>query len=1091
MPADLLTRLDELAPGERSRLVQSILSAEEPANLPDEIWSACEEFSLLSAADRAQLPPDVVDAYPLTVSQLGMIAHSLADADVGLGSMPAAYHNVATIQFQFERFDEDAFRRSANLLVRRHPIFRTSFALTEYSQPLQLVHREAQARVDFIDLRSLDAAEQERELARMAAELNDQPVELADFPLIHFYVHRLTDTAIALTLVEPHAISDGWSTHLSLVDLVSAHNAVLQGRPEPSTEPPASAFRHFVAQQTAEIRSTADRQFWRSFGARLPATHRATAAVQLAETSSAHRREVYLAEDVVIGLKQLANAHGVSLKVVLLAVHLRALGQQQGLRRPLTGMTVNGRLAVPGGIDVRGMFLNIVPFATSIDGSWDELVRRVDEVEQQVSQHRRLPLALIIKEGGQHLAPSSMFVFNHFHSMSGVAAREGISTMEEVADWSRTNYELEASFNLSTEVGNQVLFILVNDLRYLEEAAADQYYESYLALLADAARAATAPQPQIELPAPVREFVADDLRIALRDSLIEHAKLPAVRHREDELSYAQLDLDSAEVARHLTQLGVGPGSRVGVLCAPSRDFITALVGVLRLGAVYVPLDVSHPVARRQFIVDDAELEVVLWDGHGEFDLQATAESLHCTHAHQPTEGYRTARVPVADRPDPVYVIYTSGSTGAPKGVEVAAAGLWNRLGWMQADFALSPADSVLQKTAVSFDVSVWELIWPLLHGARIVIADQEMRQEPEYLSRLIIDAGVSLCHFVPSVLARFITAPGVEKCTSLRHVVCSGEALPPRTVNGLQDLLPDVVVTNLYGPTECSIDVTGWRCERPEAGNTVPIGFAKPNCDLYVLDGQLAEVPDGTAGELCVGGVQVANGYLNRPEANAAAFVPNPFRPGTMLYRTGDLSRRRSDGAYEYLGRTDRQVKVNGVRLELEEVETVLRRQPDIHEAAVELVTASHGGQQLVGFVTMLPGADCQPSLILAAARRQLPAEATPARIVALDRFPITTTGKLDRAALGQLMPAPAPSVPTPVSKLTDTERLVGRVWCKVTGMKSVDFGADLYALGLDSIAAVLVVTALRGQRRSTSVAELMGSTTLRDYASRLDARTP
>ncbi|MFP2934401.1 non-ribosomal peptide synthetase, partial [Pyxidicoccus sp. 3LG] len=395
---------------------------------------------------------------------------------------------------------------------------------------------------------------------------------------------------------------------------------------------------------------------------------------------------------------------------------------------------------------------------------------------------------------------------------------------------------------------------------------------------------------------------------------------PALRYEDAELSYRQLDARANQLAHYLRTLGVGPDVLVALCLERGVDLMVALLGVLKAGGAYVPIDPETPAQRKSFVLQDCGAPVLLTVQHLASDWKPEVRHLVALD----TEAARLSALPDTNVPTSVtedhlaYVIYTSGSTGQPKGAMNTHAAICNRLLWMQEAYGLDASDSVLQKTPYTFDVSVWEFFWPLLTGARLVMAQPGGHRDPTYLTGIIERERITTLHFVPSMLRPFLEEPGLaESCASLRRVFCSGEALPPE----LRDRFFSCVgaeLHNLYGPTEAAVDVTSWACVREDRRPLVPIGRPIANAQMYVLDARLRPVPPGVPGELYIGGDPLARGYLGRPALTAERFVPDPFstEPGARLYRTGDKSRWRQDGTLEYLGRLDFQVKVRGFRIE-------------------------------------------------------------------------------------------------------------------------------------------------------------------------------
>jgi amino acid adenylation domain-containing protein len=480
---------------------------------------------------------------------------------------------------------------------------------------------------------------------------------------------------------------------------------------------------------------------------------------------------------------------------------------------------------------------------------------------------------------------------------------------------------------------------------------------------------------------------------AIRDQVRRAPERVAVRLGSAELTYREL-LDQAEaVAGRLRGDGVEPGHVVALCAERSPAMVVAILGILLAGAAYLPLDGTHPPARLTAMVDAAGATAVLTDDHHRAAVAGLGPALYTMDGRSLGVGRPGTASPVPGR---AYVMFTSGSTGAPKGVEMTHRSLANRLAWMQDAYQLTEHDVVLHKTPCTFDVSVWELLWPLMSGARLVLAEPGAHADPEAIVEVIRRERVTTVHFVPSMLALFAAEPGAAACRSLRIVVCSGEVLPPKTVNKLTSALP-VPVYNLYGPTEAAIDVTAWPCRRPEPDTGVPIGRPIANVAVYLLDEERRLAPLGSRGELYLGGECLARGYAGRPDLTADRFVEITVA-GTpeRVYRTGDLGWWAPDGCLHYAGRTDGQVKIGGRRVELGEIETVLRGHPRIGNAAVVL----RGGGALVGYVVPDGAEPPDETELRDHLARHLPGYMVPARFVVIPHVPTTANGKLDRDAL-------------------------------------------------------------------------------------------
>ena len=531
------------------------------------------------------------------------------------------------------------------------------------------------------------------------------------------------------------------------------------------------------------------------------------------------------------------------------------------------------------------------------------------------------------------------------------------------------------------------------------------------------------------------------------------------------LTYRELNGRANQLAHHLRALGVGADSLVGVCVERSFEMVIGLLGTLKAGGAYVPLDPEYPKDRLAFMIEDANVPVLLTQEHLVAGLPTHGARVVCLDADRDQIAREITDNPCCiTGPDQLaYMIYTSGSTGKPKGAMNHHRGICNRLLWMQDEYGLTGTDTVMQKTPFSFDVSVWEFFWPLLTGARLVIARPGGHRDPAYLVRLIEEQEVSVLHFVPSMLQIFLEEPGLERCGSLRHVICSGEALPYAVQEKFFSRLP-AELHNLYGPTEAAVDVTYWKCQRGIARQVVPIGRPVANTQCYILDANLHPVPVGEAGELHLGGVQIGYGYHNRPELTAEKFIPDPFRsePGARLYKTGDIARYLSDGSIEYLGRIDDQVKIRGFRIELGEIESWLRKYPSVRDCAVVAREDQPGQKRLVAYLVTSNKDVFSVQQLRAFVQQQLPDYMVPAAFVMLDALPLSPNGKLDRKAL----PVPVQTRPelanTYVAPRTPDESLLAEIWSKVLQAQPVGVHDNYFELGGDSIRVIQMLARAR-----------------------------
>jgi amino acid adenylation domain-containing protein len=561
--------------------------------------------------------------------------------------------------------------------------------------------------------------------------------------------------------------------------------------------------------------------------------------------------------------------------------------------------------------------------------------------------------------------------------------------------------------------------------------------------------------------------------------LIEHQvrRTPdavALLYGDHRMSYRELDAAAARLASTLAARGVRPGVLVGVCMDRSTELVIGLLAILKAGGAYVPLDPEYPVERLRYMLADIAAPVVLGQGRHRTlleELGAPAMYLDEPDAKAALAGIN-APVVSATTNDVAYVIFTSGSTGRPKGCLLEHGAICNRLLWMQEAYGIGLGDRVLQKTPYSFDVSVWEFFWPLMTGATLVVAAPDGHRDPAYLVELIEREGVTVCHFVPSMLAAFTSALPAGRCTSLRHVFASGEALPAGLVEAVGRLLP-ARLHNLYGPTEAAVDVSFWECH-PRADGRVPIGLPIANVALHVLDARLQPLPLGVPGELHIGGACLARGYLNQDKLTRSKFIPDPLsgEPGARLYKTGDLARRLPDGTIDYLGRIDHQVKLRGFRIELGEIEAVLAGHPRVRDAAVLLRDDAVGDKYLAAYVAFHAGEHVPVGELRRFLLAQLPEYMVPARFVALDAMPLTHSGKLDRKSL----PDPETSAVAAdafVAPRDALEESIAAVWRSVLGVGRVGVHDDFFESGGHSLKVVTLLTRLKDELGLANLTQL------------------
>ncbi len=953
--------------------------------------------------------------------------------------------------------DAGALARAFARLVARHDALRLVF--DDPAGETQTLRPAASVPLPVDDLAGAPAGEVERLAARIAGE----PFDLAAAPPVRAHLARLAPERHRLFLTLHHLIVDGWSFGVLLRELSTLYRAERRGGE--AGLPPAPKFRDFACRA-------------------LPATGEASAAPPPLDlpldsprppvrTFRGGRVHARLGADLAVRLRRRGAESGATLTAVLLAGFAALVHRLGGGAEAAVGVASAGQVAA-GAEGLVGYCIDLLPvvvpaagersFADTVRGALAALdaARGSRPVQHGREASRLLPLAAVL----------------NLDKAGSALDFDGLPARARTLPTGASKFELYLNF-VEGPGGLDLEWEFAADLFH---AATVERWAGTLGRLLDAA-AGNPELPVEDLPllAPAERH---QLLVEWNDTgsaettpdgiLLHHliarqaARTPdatAVRFEGEALSYAGLDAAANRLARHLRRLGVGPETAVGVCVERSVEMVVALLAVLKAGGAYVPLDPDYPAARLARMLEDLPVPVLLTRRR-----EAAALPPHGAREvllDEGAPGWRdlsgTAPGVQADPDGAAYVIFTSGSTGRPKGVVNTHRGIVNRLLWMQRQYGLGAEDRVLQKTPFSFDVSVWELFWPLLAGAELVMARPGGHRDGAYLAATIAEAGVTTLHFVPSMLAAFLEEPGLDRLTSLRRVVASGEALPLDLARRFHERLGRVtgaVLENLYGPTEAAVDVTAWPVREDDGLAVVPIGRPVANTSIHLLDRAGRPVPLGVAGELFIGGIQVARGYAGRPDLTAERFVPDPAspRPGARLYRTGDLARRLPGGAVDFLGRLDHQVKLRGVRIELGEIEAALLAHPGVREAVVVTVRDS-GDTRLVAFAAPpVPAAELRAGL-----SGRLPEAMVPSAFVALDALPLSPNGKADRAALTRLAAAQAPvSGSDSMPPRTPLEELVAGQWAAVLGRDAVGVRDNFFDLGGHSLHATRLLARLR-----------------------------
>ncbi len=1013
----------------------------------------------------------------------------------------SAYHTAFVLRLQ-GALEVAALERVFRALAARHPLLRAAFP-RQQGIPTLVVAGEWSPPVVAVDARAWPEAE----LARHVEAAYAQPFDLERGPLLRVTLFVRGEGDHVLLCAIHHIVGDAWTNWLLLDEFRRLYAAERQGRAAALAPLPATYadFGRWQRELLAGPEGGRLWDYWRTeLAGELPVLALPTdfpRPAVLAPRGATVPLE--LPAPLLQSLRELAQARGATPFALLLAAWQVWLHRHTGQDDIIVGSPTAGR-SQPEFAGIAGYFVNPVPLRADFSGrpAFGDFLEGVRRTVLGALGHADFPLPLLVERLGLPRDPSrpslfqNLFVYQKAQTLEGGAGFAGLSVTEfplaQMAGQFELMLEIFEGAGASLKY-NTALFTEETARRFarrfrtlLEGIVADPQRRVDELPLLDAAERSVVVEVWNQTPA---DYPQDSsLHALIGAQAVRTPAAVAVVSGEAELTHAQLDARANQLAHWLRRAGVGPDVLVGVCAERSLELVVALLGVLKAGGAYVPLDPAYPRERLAFMREDSGVALVLtqaahaglWAGGRVLRLDADWEEV----AREPASA-----LPEVVRPDHLaYLIYTSGSTGRPKGAANTHRAIVNRLLWMQEAYRLAPEDRVLQKTPFSFDVSVWEFFWPLLTGARLVLARPGGHQDPAYLAELTARAGITTMHFVPSMLQSFVAAPGLADCAALRQVFCSGEALPFELTERFFARHP-AELHNLYGPTEAAVDVSFWRCDRGGARLVVPIGRPIARAQLYVLDRRGQPAPIGVPGELFIGGIGLARGYHRRPDLTAERFVPDPFgAAGARLYRTGDLARWLSDGAIEYLGRLDHQVKLRGFRIELGEIEAALTRLRGVREAVVTLREDQPGDAQLVAYVATGAGAAADPAEWRTDLRAALPEYMIPGDFVVLAALPLSPNGKVDRRAL------PAPSRARPalggdyVAPATETERRLAALWADILGRDRVGVLDNFFDLGGHSLRLGQMHGRLQAMfSHPPALVELFQHPTVRALAARLD----
>jgi amino acid adenylation domain-containing protein len=1043
-------------------------------------------------------------SYPLSSGQEAMwFIYQIAPDSV-------AYNIFITVKIN-SYLNIDVVNRVWEKIIERHPILRTTYTSYE-GKPVQEINQQHNFNLEVTNASNWS----EDYLKEKIFAITDRPFNLEKDSVLRVNLFTFSAQEHILLLTMHHIAGDMWSIDLLLSQFQALYAEEIKHISQQQTKAAVDSltdqksyldFVHWQSEMLSSSRGEKQRQYWQEqLAGELPILNllpdKPRPNVQTYQ-GAAHIFK--LDEELIKKLKHLAQTSGTSLYKILLAAFYVQLYRYTNQKDILIGSPMRGR---GGGKfkDTVGYFVNLMVLRTSIqeNATFKEFLAQISKTIREAQKYQDYPFALLAEQLQPQRDPSRFplcqvsFTWqvqgwceptkNSLHSQEQVLQMEpylDIGAGQRGADFdlsllvkeAKGVFQLSWQYNTDLFEATTITRMAFHFVTLLEGIAANPQEQIWqLPLLTEVEQQ----QLLVEWNDTGVDYPQDLCIHQLFEEQVERTPdAVAVVFENQQLTYAQLNNRGNQLAHYLQTLGVKPDVLVGICVERSLEMVVGILGILKAGGAYVPLDPEYPAERLSFMLEDAQVPVLLTQdklleklpGHQgqvvclDTDWQFISQSTQDKALAQLTVGIAsggTTPIALVQSSNLAYVIYTSGSTGQPKGVMLSHRNLCNHMFWMQTTFPLTEKDKVLQKTPFSFDASVWEFYAPLLVGGQLLLAQPGGHADTAYLLELIAQQKVTTVQFVPSLLQILIETGEIETCHSLKQIFCGGEALP---VVVQQKLLSNLNVNlhNLYGPTEACIDATFWTCKQGIERQVVPIGRPIANTQIYILDEYLQPVSVGVPGELHIGGAGLARGYLNLPELTQEKFIPNPFSADThsRLYKTGDLARYLPDGNIEYLGRIDNQVKIRGFRIELGEIETVLSQYPHVQASCVIAREDIPGNKSLVAYIVPQKEQTLKVSDLRCFLKEKLPEYMVPSTIVILEALPLTPGGKIDRRAL------PAPDLHSQLSDKyvaprSPNEELLVQIWAHVLKVEQVGIYDNFFELGGHSLLATQLVSRIR-----------------------------
>ena len=1027
------------------------------------------------------LDSHIEDIYELSPLQLGMLFHNI-------------YAPEASTYFEQHSttlngpLDLPTFKRAWETVVARYGVLRTSFYWEEIEKPLQVVHRHVDLPFEFLDWRGLSPDQQQHEIEVYLANDLRRGFDPSVAPLMRLTLIRLKDFSYRFIWSHHHILMDGWSVHKVTSEVSALYEAYYSGHDLELA--PARPYVDYIA-WLQEQDLTEAKVFWQQ--ALQDLTTHTILAVDRSPNAlpgpndSYEEQQTRLSEEMTHNLQEFARQNQFTFNTLVQGAWALLLSRYSGEQDIVFGVTVSGRPPELLGVESTvGLFINTLPLRVQIPMD-DDLLSWLKYIQKQqvlISEYEYSPLVRVHE--WSELPPgtplfNSIFVFENYPGLTLLSNEGGEAQSLGFAPASeRLGYPLSILVTPGPALSFKIIY---NSERFdrLTVTRMLRYLETFLSHIAVNPSGQMRDLPLLT-PEEEQLFITwNATKADYPDDVCIHQLVEAQVNRtpeavaaifeQTELTYQELNRRSNQLSHQLRDIGIGPGSLVGICMQPSMETAVGLLAVLKAGAGYVPLDPAYPQERLAFMLRDAWLSVLLTKQNMVDRLPPHDARLVLVDADWSEIELQSETNPInqANADDLLYVIYTSGSTGKPKGVEMTHRPLCNLLSWQARNSVISNESRTLQLASLSFDVSFQEIFYTWSTGGTLVIVPEQTRRDPSKLLEFMEEHGIERVFLPFSALQQMAeTAISWRPIpSSLREVITAGEQLQiTQPIVALFEKIPACTLHNQYGPTESHV-VTAYTLEGSSAQwPALPaIGIPVANTQIYLLDAQMQPVPIGVAGELYIGGNALARGYLNRPGLTAERFVPDPFgaRAGARLYRTGDLARYQPDGKIEFLGRNDLQVKIRGFRIELGEIEAVLGRHQAVQRVAVVASDDTIGDRRLIAYIVHKDGESLSVSGLRDFLKQHLPDFMLPSAFVLLDSLPMTPSGKIDRRALLLQDGAVQSTLDQPyVAPRNAVEEVLAGIWAEVLKLERVGIYDNFFELGGHSLLATRLVSKIR-----------------------------